>query len=477
MSYPLDNGKDDAAPANAVPRDRPAAIDLSQVYKTAGLRFVLMPCTAGATLATASILVRQEGVERYGYIMLVVGLSQLLPFSDLGVGAAVTNAVATTYGNHDRLQAERVLLTCMRLLILSAAAICSVALCLLLLHLWSPLLSVSESRFPGFNASVAMVLGLFAATVPLGIGQRVLLGVGRNDISIMCGTLASIVPLVLVALLASVGASLQYYPLAFLVGAVASGGACTYAAGRVWSLHWLGLVSKLGSRYRFPGISVSSTALPMLVIMVGLPLGLQSDRIILSHLSDPLNLGSYSLAAQIYVPAWSLLVSAGMALWPVFAGARVIVGHERQVLLWRSMLKWFGLAGLCLALAYQSLSPVALRFLAPGRVSNMSLLAAFSFLLLVQAVHLPTGMFLNDAEGLRFQAKCVAFMLVLNVALSLYLTPSVGAPGPVFASAISILFAQLLPGILHVLKGRTAESPGREETATASIPTAPVGPG
>jgi len=51
----------------------------------------------------------------------------------------------------------------------------------------------------------------------------------------------------------------------------------------------------------------------MFVIMVGLPIALQSDRVILAHRAGAVDLTEYAVAAQVYVTAWSVIYSGGVS--------------------------------------------------------------------------------------------------------------------------------------------------------------------
>lgn len=58
----------------------------------------------------------------------------------------------------------------------------------------------------------------------------------------------------------------------------------------------------------------------MLVQAIALPISMQSDRLVLSHVSTPSELARYNLGAQLFLPVWQVITASGTALWPVFAG-------------------------------------------------------------------------------------------------------------------------------------------------------------
>jgi hypothetical protein len=80
--------------------------------------------------------------------------------------------------------------------------------------------------------------------------------------------------------------------------------------------------------------------------------------------------------------------------------------------------------------------------------AEWSLLLAFAALLVVQSLHLTTGIMLLTPRQLRFQAVCVVALVLTNIPLSWMLVPELGAAGPVIASAITVAACQLVPGVI-----------------------------
>ena len=70
----------------------------------------------------------------------------------------------------------------------------------------------------------------------------------------------------------------------------------------------------------------------LFLVGVGLPVGLQTGRVLLAHLSTPLQLSQYALMAQIYAVCWSVLSTAGLAYWPIFVKRRAAT--EETVRMW-----------------------------------------------------------------------------------------------------------------------------------------------
>jgi O-antigen/teichoic acid export membrane protein len=85
---------------------------------------------------------------------------------------------------------------------------------------------------------------------------------------------------------------------------------------------------------------------------------------------------------------------------------------------------------------------------------SLSLLIAFSGMLVVQAALYPLGMFLMDTDGARFQTVPVVAMVVINVLLSVIFSQTIGVEGPIIATIIATTMCQIVPYCVHILKQR-----------------------
>jgi len=184
----------------------------------------------------------------------------------------------------------------------------------------------------------------------------------------------------------------------------------------------------------------------MFVIMVALPIALQSDRLILSHRSGAVELTQYALAVQVYASVWSVLYSAGISLWPLFARRGAQGDDLRRP--WLNAIRGFFVSGALAGALLLVVLPLIVSVVGGGTVkAPMILAASFAALLIVQTAHLPSAMLLTKPTHLRFQALCVLIMLVINVCLSWVLARPIGAAGPVIGSVAAIAVAQLVPGL------------------------------
>ena len=420
----------------------------------AGARFFVLPVTAVLGIVATRLILDSYGESAYVQYGLVVGLAALLPFADLGLSAVVMNTVAESDDVHKDERLQRVLLTSLRLLLISGAVIILLSMVLTLCGAWPALLG--QGLMPRSGPVAGACLALVGLALPFGVGQRILTGLGKNHLTIIVSGLQS--PLVLLVLWVAVmlqlpaGRLLALFPyLALLLLAVA-----LFLMARRLVRPTLGAAARqVFSRAR--GGRVSHVAWPMLVLMIATPLAMQTDRIVLSHVSTVSELARYSLGAQMFVPIWSLTNAAGTALWPVFARARSKGVHTSPT---SFALVFAGIAAAA-ALTISLVSPLLTELASDGRIHlDWHLLLAFSVLQVLQAATYPFGTYLTDAAGLRFQVWMVLAMLPVNLGLSLVLGRELGAVGPVIGSAIGVLIFQLLANWLYsrrVIKRRRAQ--------------------
>ncbi len=197
----------------------------------------------------------------------------------------------------------------------------------------------------------------------------------------------------------------------------------------------------------FGEAAVLGVAGPWLVLTLALPVAMQTDRLLLSHLSTPTDLAEYGLGFSLFSLLSQTVSAAGVALWPVFARARS-TGEVRSPF---RMAAAFGVGAALAAAVLALLLPWVVPVVSDGAVRlDGWLTGGLVALVVVQAVNYPLGMYMTDAAGLRFQVPPVLLMAPLNLGLSWWLTLQVGAGGPVVGSAVAVALCQLAPGVFYV---------------------------
>lgn len=409
------------------------------------VRAVTLPVTGVAALFAARVMVSTLGVGGYAMFALVVGLMALNPINDLGVGAAVADAVARRQELGVE-EVQRVLRTSIRVLMAASLALTLTAWTVAALASWAPILGVPPS--PEVEVAVATALTLFAAGLPLGLIYSVLLGAERNDIALAFQGSSTLLTLLIVLLAAAAHAQLWAYVAASPAAvAIAAAGAWPMAS-RISGLSLLKVARSAAVRAR-PGARIAHLAGPMLVITVALPIAYQSDRLLLSHLSNLRQVAVYAMGLQFYSPLYGLIAVAGMSLWPVFARRRAHQPVGRRELI--RLCSVFTLVGLVAAVALVATGPWMAQFVSKGKIDvGYGVFVAFGVFIVVQASWLPIGMLLTDREGLRFQAVASVIMVTISVPASAVLAYRIGAAGPVFGSVGALVIAMWVPGMWRV---------------------------
>lgn len=444
----------------------------SGVLRSGGSRLLVLPVSAVLGIVITRLIVDRYGPAAYAQYGLLVGIGALLPFTDLGMSAAVMNAVAGSSDPSRDEHVRRTLLTAIRVLLVSALVLAATALVVSLFVGWPALLGAGLGA--GGSPVAAACLFLIALGIPVGIGQRMLIGLGRNHVAVLLLGLQT--PIVLgVLLLVTWTGNPVPDAVAAIPYAVAFGLSvwCTWLAARKLRPVFGAAVRAVLRLSTERGATVLDVAWPMLVQMVAVPLAMQSDRLVLSHVRGTGDLAQYNLAAQMFTPVWAVVNAAGFALWPVFARARVRGASMSPF----PLALGFAGAGLAASTAIALASPWLADVATGGRVTVPAALAlSFTVLMLVQAAKFPLGMYLTDARGLRFQAGMITVMLPVNLGLSVLLAGTFGAVGPVMASVAGVFVFELAANVLYVrrrLAQAVADVPRAEEPETVFHPVAP----
>jgi len=153
--------------------------------------------------------------------------------------------------------------------------------------------------------------------------------------------------------------------------------------------------------------------------------------------------------AQIYGLCWSALSIAGVAYWPVFVKRRTAT-EESVRMWWRLTATFVGIAAIAM-LAIVALAPLAATVLSGGRIDVSAWLAlAFGVLLVGQAAHLPSSVLLTRPNEARWQALWALAMAAVSIGLGAVAAARFGAVGVVYASALAVFAAQVIPDLVWV---------------------------
>lgn len=421
---------------------RAREIDLGGV---ALYRLIALIAGFGANVLAIAVLSRQHGSSAYAAFAIVASLVNLLPFADLGLGASIVNATSDrsaaqlTRGQYRRTVSKaRDFMVILMLLVIGLTALAYYVFS------FDGLLG-NLAATPGIPEATAYTFACIALAIPLGMGGRVLQGLGRMIDVVRIGMVGPIVQVCI------------YIPL-MILGAPAYayfwGPGTAYLATAALG-YWVAR-RRYGLRLNFPfaslfkpdprGTSLWRTAAPFLIVSVGMTIGFQSHRVLLSHFGTPLNVAEYSLVAQFLGPLLAITGVVGQNLWARYR--KDLHTNSLTVSAFRHHLVIFAFIGLFFAAVLFCLAPIAATVLSDGQVSPPTLLVVGAVCyLLIQAIHQPSAMLLSDTRGLWFQAACVILVAASTVTLIVFSVPHLGAAAPYLAMAASMLVLQVIPSI------------------------------
>ena len=413
---------------------------------TAGAKVAVLGLSGLLGIITSRLIITHFGETAYAQYGLISALPNLLPFADLGIGAAVVNAIASSRKPASDREVGRTITSALRILIVSGALIALVSITLGVTGAWQ--LILGRGVLPGAGWIAMACLVIFGLALPLTIGQRTLIGLGKNPAQI--ATQATVAPFMLLAVGATIlversnGSILAVY--SYLAAAFVSL-LCFVLANRAMSPQIAAAFRDVPRLRSVPGERVMHLAGPMLIQMIALPVAMQTDRLLLSHFARTTDLAQYNLASQFFNIVLQTISAAGVALWPVFAKDRS-TGTIRSPF---SMAWVFTGASLLVAGVLCAVLPWLTRFVSGGEISlGPVLVRSFVAFDAVQAAKYPLGMYMTDARGLRFQVPPILVLVPFNLAISWWLIAPLGAAGPIIGSTVTVFLCQVLPNIWYV---------------------------
>jgi hypothetical protein len=424
--------------ARLAPAERRALI-YGPVYRILGT-----PVIAILGLANTAIIVRETGEAVYGLVSLVATIPLLFPFADFGVGATVLSASAQLSGPNRRPEAADVIRRGYHVLFAVTGVVVLIALCVMALDGWSALVGFSSG--PEDRWAITVAACIFALTIPGWLGVRILIGIDRNPLATLVLMSCPACALGVTLLLYMFDTKGIWFAVSSLSGLLIGLTGGTVLGLRISGLGWsaFGRITPSSG-----GSRLLAGSMWLFVVALGVPVGLQTGRVLLAHLSTPEELSRYALMAQIYAVCWQVLSTAALAYWPVFVKRRTAT--EQTVRMWWRVTAAFGGTALMGAVAMGLLGPWAASVLSGDQIAVSTALAlAFGVLLVGQAVHLPAKVLLTTPNEARWQALWTLVMAAVSIGLGCVVAERFGAVGVVYAAALGICAAQVLPDLLWV---------------------------
>jgi len=409
------------------------------------VKIIVMGLSGLLAILTSRMIIEHYGVEAYAQYGLLATLPTLLPFADLGIAAVVINSLAEANSPKTDDFVLRTIVTAFRILSVSGLILISLAVIIHLLGLWPAILG---QGLAGGSVAALICMALFGCVLPLTVGQRIVVGLGRTTTQVAAQ--AVVAPFMLVSILTVVALSApvgSFLAIFSFVGNALVSVICLAVAAKALSPQLRLALGRIARFRRYPGVPIISLTWPVLVSSLVMPITIQTDRLLLSHLTHGEELAQYNLAAQLFGLLLQTIAAAGLAMWPWYAKAR----SQGRVASPIVPSLWFLSGGVVLGLSMALASPWLEVLVSKGKIHlDIWLVAAFVAFVAVEAAKYPLGMYMTDRRGLLFQVAPLLIMVPVNLGLSWSLTGVVGAGGPILGSAVAVLLCQVIPYFWYV---------------------------
>lgn len=442
-----------------------------QVFsRTAGLRLCLLPVAAAMALFSGGLTIHFAGAAVFGFITMVGQLQLALPFSDLGLGAAVARAVAQE-GTSEAARWRAQQLLRRTALLLAAISVCGAGAVIGLgsAGAWSSWFAVPEALAADLDVVMTVVLVLFFLGLPLGLAERVLVGQDRADLLVLLGIVPAACNLALVVVAGALGLRPMWLALGLPVGAVVFLLLCCRASGfraRCFPRPGISSAAGVAGGVVPPSLlRIVRDGLPVVITTAGVVLAEQHGRFVLGRIAAPEVMSEYALGLFLYMPVYSVMYMGAVVLWPRFA-------RGADLRMWGQANGALILLGCGAAAGYLVFARPLSDMVSGGElILSWPVTVAFALVFVAQSAHLTQANLLTDPRGFRRQAAMALSLLVCVVPLTVLGTNlGWGAAAPAAAMVLGVTSLQVIPGMLTAARMLSRGSVPLDADATPDMP-------
>jgi O-antigen/teichoic acid export membrane protein len=416
---------------------------------TGGAAVLAKTIAVSTSLVTIPMTLHYLGAERFGLWMTISSVVALLGFADFGIGSGVLNAVAEAHGKEDAQEIRRSVESGFTLL--AAIALLGMAVFVFAYHLvdWARFFNVtSELARRESGPTMAAFVGCFALSLPLGVVQRLQLGLQEGFLSNLWQLAGSVAGLLAVILFIHSQMSLPW-----LILALAGAPVIAALANTLVFLGWM----RPDLRPRFKLVSstsmrkIAKIGFLFFVLQAAVAIAYSSDNFVVARMLGPEAVTRYAITAKMFS-----LISLGLSmflgpLWPAYGEA-----IARGDVLWvkRTLVGSMAAAALLAAVAAAGLvsfGPALLRlWIRQPIVPPFLLLLGLGLWSVMEAAGISVAMFLNGANVVRPQVIIAPIFNAGCLALKICLVRRFGIVGVPWATLLSYACLTALPCLFIV---------------------------
>lgn len=438
----------------------------SPLMRVVSVRLLTFPITLGCGLLWLRVVIGNVSTADYALVAVVVGLQFLLIFLDFGTTAHILDEAGRYAVDKAVAKLGMAVGQALRTILVGNMIVLAIASAIAATGMWGGILGF-PNRSSTVSFAVMLTLLINVVARPLSLANTLVAGLGRPTVAQWSQVAASLISLG--GATACIAGSL---PLPWLVTTPILGQLVASLIPIVVSMRIAPglLLATVKSTLRSAGhtTNMRRLAAPMLLIQIIGPLNNQLDRVILTHFSTVDAVATYSLAAQFFASATTIVSALFPTLWVQFAELRIGGGDGLVAERAFRYVKWLWapaiVLGAAISIAIWVLGPVV----STGKIElpwTLCLALGATFPLFV--IRSILGLGLTDAQGLRLQAGFSALTTAINLLLTIVLAARLGAIGPILASLVTVFLEGI---ILTTLSRRRL---GRGPSATTDQSASP----
>ena len=400
-----------------------------------------------ATLITIPLTLHYLGDERFGLWMAMSSFIAMLSFVDLGIGNGLLSAVSSASGK-DNYHALRKYISSASVVLCLIAALILLTFGLFyhqiawssLFHLTTPL-AIEEAG----PAAIVIVI-LFALNIPIGIVQRVQMGMQMSFISNAWQIISSIFTVVAVLLVVHLEAGLPFLVLAQAGAPVAIGvlNGAIFFGGR-----FKNLAPKLADANIRSGLSIIKVGFLFLILQIVAALMYSSDSFIIARVLGAEEVPIFTVADKIFSLVTIVISTSLTPLWPAYSEAIARGDADWSIQIFKKSILYSIVISSILALFLILFSQKIINYwLGQSMVIPLGLIVGMGIWKVVESIGNAFAMFLNGASIIGIQVKIAVITVTLTIILKFQFVESFGISGSIYATIICYTLFALIPYFL-----------------------------
>jgi O-antigen/teichoic acid export membrane protein len=293
--------------------------------------------------------------------------------------------------------------------------------------------------------------------IPLGVVQRVQMGLQKGFVANLWQGSSSLLALACVILAIWMKAGLPWLVLAF-AGSPLIASLLNSILYFGWQEPEAAPAFKFVSRHAVK--HVAHIGISFFIMQIAGVVVFASDNIIIAQLLGAHAVAAYAIPQRLFGIIPAVLGMAVVPLWPAYGEA---LARGDRAWVWRTLRRSFlasvGLAGLGSIVLVCAGSWIITLWVGNVIATSMLLLVGLGIWQVLQPGISAIVMYLSGANALRFLAIVGVTTAILAIALKIYLVPVMGISGVVWASILSYVFCTCIPIYFFFRKKKWLDEP------------------